>query len=272
MNPTDVSHTPTSVDDAARVGQALRSSGGEPEGPAAAPSRPQAVARPSGWTAGRITALVIGTLLVLVSLALLGGGGTAVWADTQRDSGYVTTGVHEFSTSGAALATEPTRLGSAGVGWLYSPGLLGKVRIRVTPVSSGSALFVGIGPSAEVDRYLAGVKRTVVSDFFGNKVQVVDGGPAGSAPGTQHFWVASTAGAGARTLVWDPSNGSWTVVVMNADGRPGVALGADLGARLPAVLWIAVGLLAAGAVLMAGGVLLIVGAIRRRRAGRAMTA
>jgi hypothetical protein len=55
------------------------------------------------WTGGRITALVIGALLVLVSLALLGGGGTGLWADlTQREAGYVTTGVHEFSTSGSS--------------------------------------------------------------------------------------------------------------------------------------------------------------------------
>jgi hypothetical protein len=68
-------------------------------------------------------------------------------------------------------------------------------------------------------------------------------------------------------VVWKPTKGSWTVVVMNADARPGVDVRADLGARMPAVLWIAVGLLAAGAVLLAGGGLLIAGAIRGRRAG-----
>jgi len=41
---------------------------------------------------------------------------------------------------------------------------------------------------------------------------------------------------------------------------------ADLGARLPAVLWVAIGVLAAGALLGTGGALLIVGAIRRRPA------
>jgi hypothetical protein len=58
---------------------------------------------------------------------------------------------------------------------------------------------------------------------------------------------------------------------MNADGRPGISVGANLGARIPAVLWIAVGLLVAGAVFLAGGVLLIAGAIRGRRASRVST-
>jgi hypothetical protein len=88
----------------------------------AVPRRPEVAAHPSGWTAGRITAVVIAALLGLISLGLLGGAGTAFWVDwTQRDAGYVTTGVHQFSTAGSALATEPTDLGQAGVGWLYSP-------------------------------------------------------------------------------------------------------------------------------------------------------
>jgi hypothetical protein len=228
---------------------------------------PQAGARPSGWGAGRVVAVVVGSLLVLVSLALLGGGGTGVWADlTQRDGGYVTTGTHDFSASGSALATEPTHLGSPGVGWLYSPGLLGTVRVRVTPLQSGAPLFVGIGRSSDVDRYLAGVKHTVISDFFGNKTKDVGGGNAQSAPGREHFWAASTTGPGVRTLKWEPHGGSWTVVVMNANGRPGLGVQADLGARMPAVLWIAIGFLVAGAVFLAGGVMLIAGAIRGGRA------
>jgi len=231
------------------------------------------VARPSGRSGGRIAALVIGAILVVLALALLGGGGTALWADrTQRDGGYVTSDVHEFSTAGSALAAVPAHLDSAGIGWLYAPGVLGKVRIRVTPANSGSVLFVGIGRSADVDRYLAGVHHTVVTEFFRDKVEAVDGGPARSAPGRQRFWVASDTGRGTRTVLWDPSKGSWTVVVMNADARPGVDVAADLGARMPAVLWIALGVLAAGAVLIAGGVLLIVGAVRGRRAGPAPAA
>ena len=226
------------------------------------------VPQPATWTASRITAVVIGALLVLLALGLLGLGGTALWADrTQRDARYVTTGVHRLSATGAAVATEPTRLGSPGVGWAYSPGVLGRVRIRVTPAHSGAALFVGIARSNDVDRYLAGVRHTVVSEFFRDRTELVDGGPARSAPGRQRFWVASDSGRGTRTVDWDPSKGSWTVVVMNADARPGVAVAADLGARMPALLWIADGLLVAGAIFSAAGVVLIVGAIRSRRAG-----
>ena len=229
------------------------------------PSPTGAVARPSGWTAGRITALAVGTFLALIALTLLGAGFTGLWADlTQREGGYVTTGTRTFSTAGSALATEPTHLGSPGVGWLYSPALLGKVRIRVTPISAGPQLFVGIGRARDVDRYLGSVNRTVITDFFGKKVEVVAGGTPQSVPATQHFWVASSVGPGERTLKWNPHDGSWTVVVMNANAKPGVGVKADLGARMPAVLWVALGVLIGGALLLAGGGLLIASAIRGR--------
>jgi hypothetical protein len=218
-----------------------------------------------GWSAGRVASLAIGTLLGLLALTLIGAGGTALWADrTQRDGGFVTTDLHEFSTSGSALATDETELGSAGVGWLYGPGLLGKVRIRVTPRDVGSRLFVGIGRSSDVDRYLAGVDRTVISEFFKEKVEPLDGGAARSTPQAQDFWVASAAGAGPQTVLWEPSDGSWTVVVMNADARPVLNVKADLGARIPALPWIALGVLLTGVVFAAGGALLIAGALRKR--------
>jgi hypothetical protein len=188
-----------------------------------------------------------------------------MWAYlTKREAGYMTTGEHSFSTPGSALATKSTKLGSAGVGWLYAPTLLGKVRIRVTPESAGPPLFVGVARSEDADRYLAGTGHTVINDFWDEDVQPVAGGRPASAPSAQHFWVASSSGTGTRSLVWKPADGRWTVVVMKADGRPGVAVRADLGARPPALPWIALGLLAAGLVFLAGGGLLIVGAIRRR--------
>jgi hypothetical protein len=219
------------------------------------------------WTAGRIATLVAGGLLVVISLLLLGIGGTGLWADrTQREAGYATTGVHQFSTSGSALATVSTELGSGGAGWLYPPALLDKVRIRVTPTAGDGPVFVGIGPSTEVDRYLAGVNHTVITEFFDDKTEEVQGGPPASPPGSQDFWVASATGTGSQTLFWDSTDGSWTVVVMNADGRPGIAVGADLGAKFPALPWISLGSLVAGLLLLACGALVGLGAFRGRQA------
>jgi hypothetical protein len=210
---------------------------------------------------------VVGAVLILISLPVVGGGGMALWVDLdKRDAaGYITTDVREFSTAGSALTTRPTDLGPAGFAWLYAPALLDEVRIRVSPASSDTELFVGVGPSADVDRYLEGVRHTLISDFWEPRTQTVAGGTGVPAPETQSFWVAADSGPGPRSVVWEPTNGSWTVVVMNVDGRPGIdVVATDLGATMPAAVWIALGVLAAGGVLSFGGVLLVVGAIRRR--------
>jgi hypothetical protein len=213
---------------------------------------------------------VIGAVLALISPGLLGGGGATLWADrTQRDAaGYLSTSVHEFSTSGSAMTTGRIDLGSPETDWLTPQTVLDKVRIRVTPVEPGASVFVGIGPTADVTRYLSGVRRAVIEDFRGTTVRTIAGTASASAPGSQDFWVASTTGTGTRALVWHSVRGSWTVVVMNADGRPGIDVRADAGATIPALLWIAVGLLAGGGVFLLGGGLLIGATVRRVSRGR----
>jgi hypothetical protein len=208
---------------------------------------------------------VIGALVTVASLGVLGGGAVALWADrTQRDAaGYVTSDEHEFSTTGSALVTERIELGSPGVAWLYSPALFDVVRIRVAPMNETPGLFVGIARSADVDRYLADVERTHISDFWSESAETIHGGSPPSTPGAQDFWVASSAGIGPQTVRWDPANGSWTVVVMNTDAQPGIDVATDLGAALPTLSWIAGGLLAAGVVFLSAGALLVAGGVRR---------
>jgi hypothetical protein len=80
--------------------------------------------------------------------------------------------------------------------------------------------------------------------------------PGSSAPGApagERFWAASATGAGTQSLSWPVESGDWAVVVMNADGSAGVRTDVSVGAKVPAVLWIGIGLLVVGIALGAGG-------------------
>ena len=72
---------------------------------------------PAGWTTARIVAAVAGAILILCSLGLLGGGGTAVWAQTtQRHGGYVDLGSTSYQSTGYAIASDTVELQAVG-GW-----------------------------------------------------------------------------------------------------------------------------------------------------------
>jgi hypothetical protein len=182
---------------------------------------------------------------------------------TQRDDdGFLMSPSEDFRTSTYAIVSENADVDTEGAEWALD-AFLGTVRIRS---DSDRPVFVGIGPEAEVDGYLEGVEHDVVTDFEDEpRYSRRQGGEPESLPGEQEFWVASSSGSGEQTLEWDPEEGDWRVVVMNADGRRGVSSEMSIGAELDPVLWVGVGLLAAGALLAVGAALAITAGVRRGR-------
>ena len=81
-----------------------------------------------------------------------------------------------------------------------------------------------------------------------------------------------SVGSGERVLQWRPQAGDWTVVVMNADASAGLSIRGDAGATVPALPWIASGLLVAGGILLILGTVLIVIPLRRQTIHRAADA
>ena len=101
-------------------------------------------------------------------------------------------------------------------------------------------VFIGIAPTARVRDYLRGVEHATVTCM--NEGEPVlrhhDGAAPDVAPDRADIWTAQSAGAGAQSVVWSPTNGDWTVVVMNADGGADVAVDARAGLRVPALEWL----------------------------------
>jgi len=203
-----------------------------------------------------IALLVGGIVLALVALVVAAAGGTAVWADTtQKDShGYVSTSAHRFSAPGRAITTKSVDLDTGIPEWV-----LGKVRIEAH--AGSRPVFVGIGRTRDVDAYLAGVDRSVVTDVgldpFRATYERRPGSRAPEPPASQAFWAASTQGSGTPSLTWETDSGSWSVVVMNADGSPGVDAGISAGASFPYALWVGIGVTILGAAMLLGAALMI---------------
>jgi hypothetical protein len=203
---------------------------------------------------------------VLCSLGLLGAGGTAVWADTAaRQGGYVDLGSQTYHTSGYAVASDTVELHAAGGGWDAAQALFGTVRIRATSTAAAAPVFLGIARAGAASGYLAGVAHATIYGPAGTKGWYAeqDGTAPAAPPSRANLWDAHATGPGTQTVVWPVRSGDWTVVAMNANGSRPVSVRVNVAATLPALPWIAGGLLAGGVIALAGGVLLLVIPIRR---------
>jgi hypothetical protein len=220
-------------------------------------------------SAGRVLLIVLGSIGVLFGLAVLAGGGFLLWADrTQRDDGYLTTPTERFATPTYALTRSRLEVDTEGAKWVLNEDWFGKIRIRGESADE-KTVFIGIGPQADVARYLGTVAHANVQDVdfdpFRATYLPIAGGAPQEPPTDQGFWAASASGVGTQTLTWKVRDGDWSVVLMNADGSRGVAADIDLGAKMSFLLWVAIGLLIGGVLVVGGSTALVVLAARTRR-------
>ena len=222
---------------------------------------------------GSRTSVIAGAVLVAMSVAVLVAGAFVVGVHaTQRDGdGYYASGHHRLTTTTRALFTDGLDVDTEDApGWMVHDGRLGTLRVTASGTAA-KPVFVGVARTSRVDEYLRGVDRDEVTDFELDPFSVTKTRHAGTAaparPASQHFWSQSASGRGEQKVEWPVQKGDWSVVVMNADGSPGVATDVSVGAKLGLILWVGLGLVAFGALLLAAGVVAIV--TGRRRPSRA---
>lgn len=223
-------------------------------------------------TPGHIIAIILGCLLLLPGVGLLAGGTTvAVGQAVATDSdGYFRFTLDRLGSDGVAVATTDLWLddveGDASP-WVFD-FLDVDLRLRVQGAGDTDDVFVGIARSADVARYLddAAYSEIVEVDHHAPRYEQVIGDGSVEPPTEQDFWTASATGSGEQELDWQARGGRWSVVVMNADGSPGVAADVEVGARSGAVTPVAISLIVAGGLLtLIAGSMVIVGARGRRR-------
>jgi hypothetical protein len=217
--------------------------------------------------ASRIAMLVVGVLAGFLAVGLIAGGlALVVIHGTQRDAdGFYSTPTGVFETPTAAITSDriDLRSGPGEWGWARRNWLTFRVETY-----SPDELFVGIGRQLDVLRYLDDVAHDQLEsvDFrpFRSEYLRIPGDAGADPPGAQDFWVAESVGSGDQTLRWDVRPGRWMLVVMNADGSPGVTVEAAAGVRTGLLLPIGIGLLVAGLLTLAVAVVLVVLSVRDR--------
>lgn len=214
----------------------------------------------------RMLVMVLGIILFLVGAGAAVAGG-ALMLVFGSDS-TLSSGQEPLSTQKSALVAsmndiQDTNGIAAAVG---QPTL----RLAATGTDTGRDVFIGIGPATAVERYLAGAPIDRVTDLevdpFKLKTKARDGTATPAAPGAQTFWVARGSGPDA-SLSWKVRDGSYRMVLMNADGSPGVNADGRVQLKVPSLFAIGIGVLIGGVVLGLIGVTLLIVGVRMRPYG-----
>ena len=203
----------------------------------------------------KVLSAFVGVMMVIGSLGIVGAGAVALSVDDAN--GYLTAGPVRITTDSAALVGDGLDI------FLDDPVVrridLDRISARIEVDSrNGKPVFVGIGPTDDVTRYLTDVRHASV-EFRGDEAIVVghDGTREVVAPRYQAFWAANATDG---TLSWDVENGRWAIAVLNADGTPGVDVDLTAAARVPFIRPIAIALVVVGLLgLAVGGTLTYLG-------------
>jgi hypothetical protein len=214
---------------------------------------------PAGPSTEQVVGIVGGGVLALIGVLLILGG-AAILALFGSD-GTVSSSREPLTSTGTALVSESGTIeDSAGIA-----RTLGDTRLQV---SADPGTFVGIGRTPDVDRYLRGAPVDEVTDVDVDPFRLArrpSGGRATPAPpGRQDFWVARSAPSGEAKIDWRVRDGAYRLVIMRNDGARGLDTRGSFGVEVPNVPVYGALALGAGLLLVAGGVVLIVGMARRR--------
>jgi Domain of unknown function (DUF4389) len=219
-------------------------------------------AKPGAWIL-----LILGALIGLIGAGLLIGGSVlSVASASQHDNGFFTTPTKTFSVGSYALTAPKLKVGGDLRASTGAPFEIATLRLQAASVEPGKNIFIGIGPTDAVKRYLSSVHHSEVSDLsyspFSVHYRDVPGSSAPATPTTETFWTDSASGPGAQHIDWNLRSGNWSVVVMNADASSGVTVNMAAGVHSGLLGPLAVGLLVGGIVLLLiGAAMVVIGAI-----------
>jgi hypothetical protein len=244
------------------------------------PPAPAPLAEPANSSigAGPVTAIVAGAVSLLVACGLLTATVAVVVANhaLPDEDGFFMSSSLPYETSTYAITSEAIDLNTADAGGASLPDVLfGDAKVTAEASEDGSPVFVGVGPTEEVETYLRGVARStlVTVEIVNGQNQSTYRDTPGQAPSTppaqQDIWTDSSTGA-RPTISFPLRSSSWTVVVMHADGSADVSAEVSAGATFPAMGWLVTILLFGTGFFLLVGLIMIIGGLkvaRHRRLG-----
>ena len=216
----------------------------------------------------KVLLLIFGVIFLFVGIGLLFGGGGALWANSALtdDEGYLTTKTLEIDQGSYAVVTEPADV-DMGSAWVWDWGNLVTFKVEGSNDDPSKNIFIGVAEERYLDDYLRDVAHDEVTDFDIRPDRLeyrhISGDSEPLAPTTQTFWRESARGSGTQEVHWELESGNWVLVLMNEDGSAGIDLSVVLGAKVPWLFGVGIGLLVGGIMVLAISIIMVYFSVRR---------
>ena len=226
-------------------------------------------------SAGKIILLIFGSIIVLISFGLIAGGGTLLWADAKYvdSEGFLTSDTLRIERDSYAVVAGPIEIDEVALDVLRTMGVITIFEFEGMNNNPSKQIFMGVADEADLNNYLNNVNYDEITSIdFGwhldfDEVTYVDhpGNSTPSSPSSETIWTASADGAATQTLEWETEVGSYSIVMMNADGSSDIDLDIVFKAKIPSIVRYAVGLLVAGIILLIIGGLMVFFAVCKNK-------
>jgi hypothetical protein len=232
----------------------------------------------TGWGIMQILAVCFGGMLLLTSFGLIFGGGFLIFGmeSISQPDGYFMSRSVQFNVNSYAILQSGIDIRMDGMP-VWRPMMQDILTIKITANNNNPSkeVFIGITSTSDADSYLNTIEYStlmqqpwVFDRWSQDKLPTFSLHPGiapSQPPVNMNIWVASTIGSGTQSLTWVPQTGDYSVVIMNSDGTKNVDVSVQLGAKIPILRGIGVGLLVGGVILGFIGALIVYNYFIRKR-------
>ena len=234
--------------------------------------------QPERWGLIHIGVLLISVIMLITAFGLIMGGTSlrSIQTIMTDEEGYIMSNTKLLQVSSYGIVVQDMDLNIEPSAWRFFERSGGFLKFKVITESNDPSkeVFVGVARYEDAYSYISPMEYHELSNLdmgwenfetgTGHPTYIFHAGSAPVAPPTAYsWWIVHGASTDPQTLTWEPTSGRYILVLMNADGSPGINADVKIGAQVPFLGGLGNILIMAGLTVGAIGVLMIYFTIRR---------
>lgn len=231
------------------------------------------------WGIVHIGMIVFSVILMITAFGLIMGGTSmrSIQTIMTDDDGYIMSNTQTVQVPSYGIVVDEIDINMDPDAKRFFEMRGGFLSFKLVAESTdlSKEIFVGVARYNDAFSYINPMMYHTIDDMdmgwenydesTGPVYTLHRGNPPATAPSEQTFWIIQSSSAEEQTITWEPEEGNYYVVLMNADGSEDVSANIKVGVEVPFFSGIGDILLSVGVVIGAVGVLLLYLTLKRNQ-------